>query len=102
MNSMCQRFVVIRATRKGRGVLVNCKYVSPVRWAATRSSPAISGPLAFGRQTACPSRMAQPGSDRLAGAQGGVVRQAPQLRTETNQNSKCNLLGQRQLRSIIG
>ena len=51
-NSMCQRFVVIRATTKGRGVLVNCKYVSPLRWVATRSSPAISGALILGRQTA--------------------------------------------------
>src|SRR6266568_7516306 len=28
-NSICQRFVVVRATTKGSGVLLNCKNVSP-------------------------------------------------------------------------
>src|ERR1041385_2465848 len=63
----------------GNGVLVNCTNVSAAALVATRISPAISGASRFARQSACPERTVQPGSEKFAGGNGGAVRQPATL-----------------------
>jgi len=78
-NSACQRFDVVCVMAKGKGVLMNCTNEEPSGRVASRSSPAISGVLRSGFQTASPCRMFQPGCERSAFGRGGSVRQPQRL-----------------------
>jgi hypothetical protein len=74
-NSICHSAPRVCAATKGRGFLVSCSKVRPLGCRAKMISPAISGASCLLRQSACPCRKVQPGSDKLTGGSGAVVRQ---------------------------
>ena len=59
------------AVTSGSACLLNCTRRRPSGWAATINSPASSGALSRGRQTAATSSTRHPGSRRLIGGNSG-------------------------------
>ncbi len=94
-NSICQPCGVVCAIAKGNGVLVNCTNNDPSAFVATERSPAISAALCGGCQTACPSRVVQPGSERSTFGNGGAEMHAVRLASVAKHKTNKTILVQR-------